>query len=368
MVAATRAPASERPVTGTPGAEASHVGARVAERGAALGVEAIRVVREALAPHLGRPYALLDFPCFPNVGDNAIWLGTRAVLTAIGMPSPAYTSDNRTFEPDVLARLVGDGPILLLGGGNFGDLFRKHQRLREQVVATFPTNPIVQLPQTIRFKGPDAREATRRAFSSHRNLKVLVRDAESLATATRDLHLDAALCPDLAFGVGRAGAQPNVRGRILWLSRYDSWRLHVPPPPDADLVVADWPRERPSLRRIYVRFLSSRIRRGRAKGTRERNALSALYDPLARWRLARGWDRLAEGSVVVTDRLHGHILSTLSGTPHVLLDDRTGKVRAFHETWTRGLDGVRWADDGAEALVLARRMLAQRAPGERRRA
>jgi exopolysaccharide biosynthesis predicted pyruvyltransferase EpsI len=351
-----------------PEAEASIGGARVAERGAALAGEGIRVVREALAGHVGRPWALLDFPCFPNVGDNAIWLGTRAALTAIGMPPPTYTCDNRTFEPDVLARLVGDGPILLLGGGNFGDLFAKHQRLREQVVARFPSNPVVQLPQTIRFRGSDALEATRRALAPHRDLKVLVRDAKSLEVATRDLRLDAALCPDLAFGLGPAGARPHPPRRIFWLSRYDSWRLHVPPPPGEDLVVADWPKERLSFRRAYLRFLSSRIRRGRARGTRERTALSALYDPLARWRVARGLDRLAEGSVVITDRLHGHVLSMRSGTPHVLLDDRTGKVRAFHETWTRGVDGVAWANDRAEALALARQMLARQSPSDAPRA
>lgn len=339
------------------GAPAAPVGASVAGRADALRVEALRILRDALGPRAGGPWALLDFPCFANVGDNAIWLGTRRALAALGMPPPAYTCDNRTFEPEVLARLVGDGPILLLGGGNFGDLFGKHQRLRERVVTMFPGNPVVQLPQSIRFTSGHALEATRRAMSPHRRLKVLVRDERSLATATHDLALDAMLCPDLALGLGPHATSRPRRRRILWLSRNDAWRRHAPAAPAADLVVSDWAAERPSIRRTWVRVLSSWIRRGGARGTSVRTALSSAYDPLATWRVGRGFAQLSREAVLVTDRLHGHILAMLTGTPHVLLDDDTGKVRAFHETWTRGVEGVAWADDPAQALLLARRML-----------
>ena len=345
-------------------AAASPSAARAAERVLALGAQARRIVGEALGPDLGRPYALLDFPCYANVGDNAIWLGTRATLDAVGMPPPAYTCDNRTFEPEVLARLVGDGPILLLGGGNFGDLFAKHQRLREEVVARFPTNLVLQLPQTIRFASAGTVTSARRALSAHPRLKVLVRDEASLVTATRDLGLDATLCPDLAFALGPRPAGPCARRRILWLARDDAWRRHEPPPRADELVVSDWPRERPSLRRAYLRALSSWIRRRKPRGTRVRTALSATYGPLATWRVGRGLEWLAREAVVVTDRLHGHVLAMLTGTPHVLLDDATGKVRAFHDAWTRGVAGVAWADDPAEALALARRLLAQAASSE----
>lgn len=333
-------------------------------RAAALRAEAARIVRATLGSDLGRPYALLDFPCFPNAGDAAIWLGTRALLAALGMPPPVYTCDNRTFEPELLARLVGDGPILLLGGGNFGDLFAKHERLREAVVARFPGNRVIQLPQSLHFRSAVALASARRALGAHPRLAVLVRDAASLATATDGLGLKATLCPDLAFALP-APREDARRRRILWLARGDAWRRHAPPAPADDLVVADWPPERPSLRRTYVRVLSSLVRRGRARGTRVRTALSRAYDPLARRRVARAFRRLAGESVVVTDRLHGHVLALLSGTPHVLLDDATGKIRGFHEAFTRGVKGVEWAEDSAEALARARRMLDGLAGAER---
>jgi pyruvyl transferase EpsO len=85
-----------------------------------------------------------------------------------------------------------------------------------------------------------------------------------------------------------------------------------------------------------------------------RALLSRTYDPAARRRLGRAVALLSGADVVVTDRLHGHVLALLLGIPHVLLDDRTGKVHALHATWTRDVAGVRAARDPAEALLLAR--------------
>jgi pyruvyl transferase EpsO len=62
---------------------------------------------------------------------------------------------------------------------------------------------------------------------------------------------------------------------------------------------------------------------------------------------------LGAAACVVTDRLHGHILSVLLGIPHVVLDNSYGKVRSFYETWTAQSDLVDWADSPAEAVHLA---------------
>ena len=322
-----------------------------------LGEKAIGIVRDVVGPDAGRPWALLDFPCGRNVGDSAIWLGTRRALAQIGLPPPTYTCDDRTFEPEVLAQRVGNGPILILGGGNFGDLFQKHQRLRESVVSAFPTNRVIQLPQSIHFVTTAATERARRAMSGHRHLTVLVRDARSLEIATRDLGLNGILCPDLAYGLGELPRTRPVTRRILWLTRGDEWSVHEPPDVAANIFASDWPADLVSIPRLRVRWLSSWIRRGLFRGLPLRDSLSRAYDPLARRRLARAVSWMSSASVVVTDRLHGHVIASLLGIPTVLLDDATGKVRAFYDTWLAGAPGVSWADEPYEALRLAHEML-----------
>ena len=80
---------------------------------------------------------------------------------------------------------------------------------------------------------------------------------------------------------------------------------------------------------------------------------------LAEWRLQRGLAMLATGELVVTDRLHAHILSLLLDIPHVLLDNSYGKVAGFADQWTRDYSGLMHATTRAEAFDTA---LACRAP------
>jgi exopolysaccharide biosynthesis protein PssK len=62
---------------------------------------------------------------------------------------------------------------------------------------------------------------------------------------------------------------------------------------------------------------------------------------------------ISSGEVLVTDRLHGHIVAMLMGVPHVLVDNSYGKLRRFHETWTSDSTITYWAEDLDSALELA---------------
>jgi pyruvyl transferase EpsO len=70
-------------------------------------------------------------------------------------------------------------------------------------------------------------------------------------------------------------------------------------------------------------------------------------------RLGRGCATLAEGRVVITDRLHAHILCLLLGIPSVIIDNSYGKLRNFYDTWTRGNELAALADGPEQAVSLA---------------
>jgi pyruvyl transferase EpsO len=61
---------------------------------------------------------------------------------------------------------------------------------------------------------------------------------------------------------------------------------------------------------------------------------TAAYEAAARARVLRGCRLLSSGRVVITDRLHAHILCLLLGIPHAVLDNTYGKLGRFLETWT----------------------------------
>ncbi len=72
----------------------------------------------------------------------------------------------------------------------------------------------------------------------------------------------------------------------------------------------------------------------------------------AQARVERGLRLLARGELIVTDRLHGHILALLLGIPHVVLDNDYGKVGAYIAAWTQRSPLVRQARSSQAAAEL----------------
>jgi exopolysaccharide biosynthesis predicted pyruvyltransferase EpsI len=316
--------------------------------------------------------ALIDFPNHSNVGDNAIWLGEIAWLADAGI-RVRYRCDMKSYNRAALAQSLGaDGAIFIHGGGNLGDLWPKHQRLRETVIRDFPDRPIVQLPQTLHFQNAESLARTRAVFDAHRDLTLLVRDEASLELVRNEFRAPGVLCPDMAFYLGALPRPRSPERDIFWLRREDREGLgDAAAPSGAGLEVADWLDDRRPLpdraRRLLRRFplrLLTRTRQGRRTIGR---LVEASYDWQAQRRVRFGCRLLASGSVVITDRLHAHILSLLLGIPHVVLDNNYGKLRRFCETWnTLSSPLVRWAEAPPEALAAARALLAGGRPADGR--
>lgn len=316
-----------------------------------------------------RRVALIDFPNTANVGDSAIYLGELACLSALGVPFPRFICDLRTYDRAALARALGpSGVILFAGGGSLGDVWPLAQELREEIVRSFPDHSIVQFPQTIHFERVDALRRARAALNGHPRLTLLVRDRRSLEIARSEFTAPSALCPDAAFALGSIDRPLRPTRPKLWLMRTDKESRLGAEVPSSDAVI-DWLAEPPMWRRTLSYRLMGAVGR-RSLSRVARPLLMRLYASLARQRLRRGLELLASGEVVITDRLHAHILCLLMGVPHVLLDNHYGKLSSFWQTWTAEVDTVRWAASPADAVRLAAELataLPREGVGERAR-
>ena len=312
--------------------------------------------------------ALVTFPNHSNLGDTAVWEGQRSVLARLAV-RVAYVCDYRTYGRDELQRALPEGPILLSGGGNFGDVYPDEQGLRERILDDFPDRPVVQLPQSVWFRSEAALDAMRRRCERSGRFVMMVRDRRSLDLVRARFAVPAHLAPDMAFGL------PDLRPRrrppatpVLWLLRRDiessasaPRRQMRPADPGA---VRDWTR--PGLGRhgvpwaSYARvlWLSWRLQRIPGRVLRGREAwVQRSFETIANLRMEIACRLVSAGRVLVTDRLHGHILALLLGVPNVCLDNRDGKVRQFYRTWTAGHPLVRWADSVPDARALSRELL-----------
>ena len=316
--------------------------------------------------------ALVNFPDHGNPGDPAIWLGTRRLLAEIGV-EVAHSTAWWDFDARALRRAVGDAPVVLNGGGNFGDLYRGQQSTRERVLRELTDNAIVQAPQSILFRDRARADEVAALIAAHGGVELVVRERLSLARARAQLGVEAHLSPDHALALGPWERTAPVTGDILWLARRPGdpeYVEHGEPTGDdvrriewlegIDTAEAAW-----DLRGRALLALDRRARAAWDSGARWprvlQPAVSRTFEPLARRWVDRGRAMLSASRVVVTDKLHGHIFCVLAGIEHVVLDNSYGKVSGTLEAWTGSLPGVHHAPDGPAALALARRLVAEAA-------
>jgi exopolysaccharide biosynthesis protein PssK len=321
----------------------------------------------------GRPVALVNFPNHNNPGDNAIWLGAHAVLRRIGVPV-GYASNWSTFSQSAMRSAVGDATLLLNGGGNFGDVYAGQQGLREHLLERCTDRRLIQLPQSIWFRQAANVERMRALCASHPSFTMMVRERRSLEFGREALGLHPLLAPDMAFGLGPLERTRRERERheVLWLGRRASDAEAVArPAPPPHVAVIDWVDapldagffEAERLVLAENQSLLRLMRENAVDADRWAAPMARTFDGLARAWVRRGIETLCSARVVITDRLHAHVLATQLGLVHVVLDNLNGKVRSTFQTWTGDSGLAHWAETTDEAVVCAEQLLRTAACG-----
>ena len=328
-------------------------------------VDAIRtsaqLLKDRLAPllHDCGPYAMLDFPNYANVGDSAIYLGQRHLVRELTGCDPDYVSSMRSHSDAGLRHNAGTPLILLTGGGNFGDLWPRHQSFREHILRQYRDCRIVQMPQSIHFQDVSARDACARVIADHTDFTLIVRDHESHALAQAHFDCEVLMCPDGAFGLAPIAPQPPQTRDILLLIRDDHESRFTDQEKEVLSALGaseDWASGSEETRARLDRLIEKLTRKSTRAGSLLRSQRLATYDKWAENRLARGIAQLSAARFILTDRLHVHIIADLLGIPHLVMDNSYGKISNYINAWPKsGLAQV--VTDLPTAVRLAREHL-----------
>jgi len=319
----------------------------------------------------GGGFALIDYPDASNSGDHAIWLGEKVLLHQLGI-QPVYQCSMQSYDRAAMAEALGSGTILMHGGGNFGDIYHYHD-FRLQVLRDFPDNPVIVLPQTVMFFSSENLSRSVQQFAAHGKATICARDALSFHTLTKFFGAATriVMVPDMAFMLGTQPRSGSANFDIMWLGRTDKEAVYRTGIAQAAglgdltntvadlgnfadgckasaavavsgnrLLISDWYHITVSEKESVARYI----------------AMNA--DQRSKFWVERAMRLLSAGRVVITDRLHGHILCTLMGIPHVLLNNNYGKNFSYFETWSRPLGLCRLAGSPADAWKQAQNLLA----------
>lgn len=321
--------------------------------------------------------ALLAYPDHYNIGDHMIWLGEVLYLTDVLGIKVKYAASIDAFSAKEIDETIGKVPILLHGGGNLGDLWSYYQEFYERIISEYHDRPIVILPQSIRFAHEKRLKRAIEIFNAHPNLTLIARENQSYEFARKHFHnCKIFKAPDLALHlINMPGLlwEPKRKDHILYLSRRDGElnpissleSIAIP-----NLIVEDWASYRyknsPSARSIQG--ITQLIREGWQQGTviplewLSRQLwqrfhpyvakFEALYNPSLH---RKSWNFIHNGvyqfkqhRLIITNRLHGHILCLILGIPHVLLTNVYHKNESFYQTWTYQVPFCRFVKEASQ--------------------
>ena len=329
-------------------------------------------LREAFAPLIprDRPVALVNYPDSANCGDHAIWLGEKKLLSELGLVV-AYECSAQSYDRDAMAARIGNGTILVHGGGNFGDRHPLHHAFHLRILEDFPANQVIFSPQQPTPLDSEYLRRTAELIAGRPGVTLFARGriAQQMLTQCCGGAARVELAPDMAFMLGGQPRAAEPLYDIVWLARTDqegansqtevaarlssqaAEKFVLPRFPDGieiNLVV----KQRPPT--VFLTDWHSMF----FENEDARLAYRRLdFDARSQANVTRALYILSLGRLVITDRLHGHVFCLLLGIPHVFLDNASGKNRNFHETWTREASLSCFARDPAEAWSLARNAL-----------
>lgn len=296
-----------------------------------------KYLEESLLPMIDADYVLLDLPYYYNVGDILIWEGTEALLSKVSHACVGKASADTFTFPE----LKPDTIILLQGGGNFGDLYYRHQKFRLSVIQRYPKNRIIVLPQTVYYNSPQIASKDAAIMRQHEHLTICARDTFSYKFL-RDFRFsdNIMMLPDMAFCIdcqklsAMIPDDSNAHGKTLVFKRLD---CELADSEELSALVEtkehdvhDWETvEHPNSKweQDLVKMLYN-------NPSPDFNAVNEYAESVLKPELIEsGVGLIGRYSKVYTTRLHAAILAILLGKEVRILDNSYGKLSNYFETW-----------------------------------
>lgn len=329
---------------------------------------------------VGKRCVMPDLPYYSNVGDLLIWEGMEQFLKDNGTDC-LWRSSVSTFE---YKELPDDVTICLVGGGNFGDLWRGLQEFKNKIIKLYPKNRIVIFPQSVHYDDMQLCKEDSEVFAAHKDVHICVRDKKSFDFLKENFPTcDVVLVPDMALYLEFEHNQSKT-GRTLFLKRNDKESVDYSGFSTEKMDVMDWPMHQSDsqikwgfldkirhkmlrnevgkcdnskairqLERKFAKTISPKEINISKKWQKVANELAYLsylnkqkfpkklnkiidwfvrnyYQPLT---INYGVDFINQYDVVYATRLHAAVLGYLLGKEVHLIDNSYGKISSFFDTW-----------------------------------
>ena len=274
-----------------------------------------------------------------NLGDHAIALSEMILLRRLNIEYIEITgrqiSELRQLK---LLPFMNGSTILINGGGNLGTLWPSVELTTQEIIKSNPKSKIVIFPNTIFYEktefGEKEKNKSVQIYNQHQHLQLYARERYSYEIMSQ-LYNNVSLIPDMVLYLNMSQNQKKRAGCLLCLR---SDREKTLSDSQQNIIVS----EARSLFGSDVAFTDMCVDHPVLPEERETE-------------LNKKFDEFLSARLVITDRLHGMIFSAITGTPCIVLESKSHKVRGCYE-WIKSLPYIRFADTPEDISPLYRQI------------
>ena len=278
-----------------------------------------------------------------NLGDQALGFCRLEMLHSMGINDAniiEFTSrDEMRFWPQICKTIKKSDTILLRGGGWWGNIWLDGFTNILKYIEEFKNNKIVVFPQSVYFsddeEGRKWLKYSQKIVTNAHNLFIVARDRASEELLKKYYSNTKIICtPDTVLSYSPKSMKFSKRSGVLLCLRNDKEKLQ-------NESLSEDLKNILKKNNILYFFQDTNIEYN-MKRISERKQI--LYNI---------WQKFSSAKLVITDRLHGMIFATITGTPCLVFNNIDGKVEHQYE-WIKDLKYVKFINpvDDLEKEIL----------------
>lgn len=258
-------------------------------------------------------------PIHNNYGDEAIFLSTKQFLKDYfpNIQQIIINGKETLVNLKLIKYIINDKDIIIISGGGYFGLYDHIIKEQANIVQNFPKNEIIFFPCSIAYNKTNQLNYIHylEIFNNHPNLIFFIRERISFNISKQLFYKSSLyLVPDIAtrLNIKNFKLNSNKRSGILLILRKDELLLEE--------------KDHLYIKKIAQKYFNEVIQldsnkfiinKGSNKSNETINFIKLIKSK----------------QLVITDRLHGMILSIITETPNIVFGNNYHKVESSYNSW-----------------------------------
>ncbi len=267
-------------------------------------------------------------PTHGNLGDHAIASAEMAILDELGILYTEITQPEiHKLKEFGLLRLFNNTKVFINGGGNLGTLWFDVEEAFRDIMIAAPKADILIFPSTIYYEDTDFGkkefENSKKIYNNHKSLTLYAREKISYEIM-KDAYNNVKLVPDMVFYLDKCEKNVARNGAVLCLRN------------DLEKILSE--EDENLIYKQIQQLFGDKITKTDMYGSHNIPVENRNQE------LTKKFEQFKFAKLVITDRLHCMIFCVITGTPCIVVNSKSPKVKGCYE-WVKDFEYIKFADN-----------------------